>query len=440
MASPLIFALIGCLLLVVLFAASEAALAATNRVRLRHLLRMHAADENNPAQLLSSQLSGDAQRFIATVTVAANLPLLAAAMLTVWIAELYFDMQRGGLIFCVLVALGTVAFGQIAPRFLVERPGEHVRLWWVRPARLLVAILRWPVELLLFIGALLLRPLGVLGTARPVAQTESEATEQGEHEIRELVENAQASGVIEAGNRELIESIFTFGDTRAHEVMTPRPDMVALPIECSAAQLMDCLQESGYSRIPLYEGNIDRVVGIVHARDVLARLGQGELDFSPRDLMRTPLFVPETQKIDEALAAMRARHTHLSIVVDEYGGTAGLLTVEDILEELVGDIADEHDRKAEEPFVLLDEHSALVDARLHTDDLVEHWGLDLPTGEFDTVGGFVIEHLGRAPIAGDRIEVPLEEETVALAVHSVRGQRPQKILITRQSREITGAE
>jgi magnesium and cobalt transporter len=310
-----------------------------------------------------------------------------------------------------------------------------VRLWWVRPARLLVAILRWPVELLLFIGTLLLRPLGVLGAAHSTAQTEGEVTEQGEHEIRELVENAQASGVIEAGNRELIESIFTFGDTRAHEVMTPRPDMVALPIECSAAQLLDCLQESGHSRIPLYEENIDRVVGIVHARDVLARLGAGEVDFSPRDLMRQPLFMPETQKIDEALAAMRAGHTHLSIVVYEYGGTAGLLTVEDILEELVGDIADEHDRKVEEPFVLLDDNSALVDARLHTEDLIDHWRLDLPTGEFDTVGGFVIEHLGRAPVAGDKIEVSLEEETVTLSVHSVRGQRPQRILITRSPRQ-----
>lgn len=432
----LILALAGCLLLVVLLSASEAALAATNRVRLRHLLRMHAADENNTAQLLSSELSGDAQKFIATVTIAANLPLLAAAVLSLWLAEEHYELELQVGITCALIAFCTIAFGQIAPRLLVERPGAQMHWWWVRPARLLVAILRWPVELLLFVGALLLRPFGILGVAAPVATTESENSDEGEHEIRELVESAQASGVIEPGHRELIESIFSFGDTRAHEVMTPRPDIVALPVECSAARLLDTLQESGHSRIPLYEENVDSVVGIVHARDVLARLGQGELNFVPRELKREALFVPASKKIDEALASMRAGQTHLAIVVDEFGGTAGLLTIEDILEELVGEIADEHDRRVEEPFALLDEHSALADARLHTEDLVEHWNLELPPGEFDTIGGFVIEQLGHAPAFGDKVEIVLEEETVTLTVHSMRGSRAQKILIQRQPRSV----
>ena len=150
----LILALAGCLLLVVLLSASEAALAATNRVRLRHLLRMHAADENNTAQLLSSELSGDAQKFIATVTIAANLPLLAAAVLALWLAEEHYELEMQVGVICALIALCTVAFGQIAPRLLVERPGAQMHWWWVRPARLLVAILRWPVELLLLMGAL----------------------------------------------------------------------------------------------------------------------------------------------------------------------------------------------------------------------------------------------------------------------------------------------
>jgi CBS domain containing-hemolysin-like protein len=138
--------------------------------------------------------------------------------------------------------------------------------------------------------------------------------------------------------------------------------------------------------------------------------------------------VPESQKIDEALAAMRAQRTHLAIVMDEFGGTAGLLTVEDILEELVGDIADEHDHKADDPLVILDEQTALVDALLHTEDLEELWDLTLPTGEFDTVGGFMIEQLGKALVAGDRLELP----NAVLLVHSVRGRRPKKILITRK--------
>ena len=431
LSTTLLIALAACLFLVALFAASEAALAATNRVRLRHLLQMHAADENNPAQALSSQLSGDAQKFIATVTIAANLPLLAAAALTLWLAENRLENETQVFGVCAAVVLLVIAFGQIAPRLLVERPGEHIRLWWVRPARLLVMVLAPPVAFLLFIGALILRPLGI-GRAEPTPVLDEVSEDEGEHEIRELVESAQASGIIEAGNRELIESIFDFGDTRAHEVMTPRPDMVALPVDCKAAQLLDTLQRSGHSRIPLYEENVDRVVGIAHARDVLARLGRGETDFVPRELLRAPLFIPESKKIDEAFAAMRAGHTHLTIVIDEFGGTAGVLTVEDILEELVGEIADEHDYKVEEPLVELDEYSALADARLHIEDLNEMWKIELPKGQFDTIGGFVIEQLGRAPSMGDKITVELDDETVTLQVSKMRSRRPQRILIQRK--------
>lgn len=435
LSTTLLIALAGCLLLVALFAASEAALAATNRVRLRHLLQMHAADENNTAQALSGDLSGDAQKFIATVTIAANLPLLAAAALTLWIAEERFELETEVAALCAGAALAVVAFGQIAPRLLVERPGEQVRLWWVRPARFLVVILSPFVALMLFVGSLILRPFGLGRHA--VQQTADETnSDENEHEIRELVESAQASGLIEAGNRELIESIFDFGDTRAYEVMTPRPDVVALPVTCSADQLLDTLQRSGHSRIPLYEENVDCIIGVAHARDVLARLGQGETNFVPRDLMRAPLFMPETKKIDEAFATMRAGHTHLAIIIDEFGGTAGVLTVEDILEELVGEIADEHDFQVDEPLIILEENSALADARLHTDDLEEMWNLDLPRGEFDSIGGFVIEQLGRAPAIGDKIMVELDTETVTLTVHKMRSRRPQRILIQRKPRPV----
>ena len=276
----------------------------------------------------------------------------------------------------------------------------------------------------------------LLTSGRPerliTAQEDSEA-EQGEA-AHAYLEAGEEQGLIERDERRLLQSIVDFGDTLAREVMTPRPDIVALPVGCSAAALLDCLQDSGHSRIPLYKDNVDHVVGVAHARDVLARLGHLEVHFSPRDLMRTPLFVPGTQKIDEALATMRAGHTHLAIVVDEFGGTAGLLTVEDILEELVGEIADEHDRRVEEPFDLLDENNALADARLRTEDLAQHWNLELPSGEFDSIGGFVIERLGRAPVGGDKIEIVLEEETVTLTVHTLRGSRAHKILIHRQPR------
>ncbi|HEX8550927.1 MAG TPA: hemolysin family protein [Abditibacteriaceae bacterium] len=405
-------ALFACLLLIALLAASEAALAATNRVRLRHLLQV-GESSGDSAQALTSDLSGDARRFLATVTIAANVPILLASVLATRLALARWEMP----IAIVVLSLGafiTVAWLQITPRLLVSRRGALDRLGWVRPARALVAFFNPFVGVLLWLGDCLLRPFGLESSAK---------TETFAEEIRDLVESAQTSGGSD-DDRELIESIFTFGDTRVHEVMIPRPDILALAVDAPADAVLDALENSGFSRLPLHEGGIDRIAGVLHAKDALGALGKDE-PFEPRALMRPALFLPESQKIDDAFAAMRLARTHLAIVIDEYGGTAGLLTVEDILEELVGEIADEHDRPGEEPLQTFDENTALADAGLHADDLEELWDVVLPTGEFDSVGGFMMEQLGRALVVGDRVEVP----GAVLTVHSVRARRPRKIFI-----------
>jgi len=413
-----LIALLCCLLLIALFAASEAVLAATNRVRLRQLLRVQSSEENSGAS--AEELSADAQNFIATVTIAANVPLVAASYLALWLGWDRFG-ERAALWISLAIALATVSLLQVVPRLLISSAGGTGRRWWAGPARLIVALLRPPVGVMLWLGRVLLGPTGLLDEA-PARENGN----GGNEEIRDLVETANAGGALEE-SKELIESIFTFGDTRVHEVMIPRPDIVALPIHCKADEAISTFEESGLSRLPLYEGSIDRVAGILHVKDVLARIAEGNLDFEPRALLRQPLFVPESQKIDEALAAMRGQRTHLAIVMDEYGGTAGLLTVEDVLEELVGEIADEHDRR-DDSLVILDERTALADARLHTDDLAGQWGLILPDGEFDTVGGVMMERLGRALNVGDELRLP----EAVLSVQSMRGRRPKKIKIVRR--------
>ncbi len=413
----ILLALLFCLAIVALFAASEAALAATNRVRLRHLLRAQSGEEGGVAQLLSSELDRDAQNFIASVTLAANLPLVAAAAFALRLGRDNFG-ARGALFGAGVALLALVGF-QIVPRLLVSAPGALEKLWWVRPARFLLALLSPLVALLLGVGRLLLRPLLAAN-----ARADSQSAGQGDAELLELVDSAGDGGDL-SQSRELIASIFTFGDTRVHEVMIPRPDITALPQTATAADAIALFQDTGLSRLPLYNLSIDEVVGILHVKDVLKQLGEGRFDFSPRDLMREPLYLPESQPIDDALARMRAAKTHLALVMDEYGGTAGLLTVEDILEELVGEIADEHDRREDEALLVLDAHTAIADARLHTDDLREQWGVALPSGGFDTVGGFVIETLGREARLNDVVETP----GARLSVYSVRGRRPRKIKI-----------
>lgn len=406
-----ILALVGCLILVALLAASEAALAATNRVRLRHLLRAQNSEETG------SDLSKESQNFIASVTIAANFPLIAAASLSVWIGFDQFG-GTGALIESIVMALLTLIIFQIAPRLLVSAKSLE-NPWWSRPARILVSILRPFVAFFLFIGRLILAPLGLLD------EPKNTSVDKNEEEIRDLVEAANQTGALDE-SKELIESIFTFGDTTVHEVMIPRPDIIGLPHDVSPQTAMETFQRTGLSRIPIYRGSMDEILGILHVKDVLMCLKNEGPDFSPIKLMRAPLYVPESQKIDGALASMRAKKTHLAIVMDEFGGTAGMLTVEDILEELVGEIADEHDRR-EDSLLVLNDHNAIVDARLHAEDLKSRWGLSLPVVEFDTVGGFMIETLGRELTVGDQLEVT----GATLTVHSVRGRRPYRIYITR---------
>lgn len=412
--------LVLCLLLVALFAASEAVLAASNRVRLRHLLRAQQGEEGSGAGILSAELSGDAQKFIATVTIAANIPLVAASALALWLSYHHYG-PRMAFAISLGIAFFTIAFFQITPRLLVSAPGALERLWWVRPARLLVFLLRPLVVMMLALGRLILTPTGLLEGPRPRSAAETSP------EFLDLVQSADAGSNLEE-SKELIESIFTFGDTRLHEIMIPRPDIEGLPVNCDAGTAMNLFEETGLSRLPLYEGSIDQVAGILHVKDVLACISRGEKNFLPAGLLRQPLYLPESQKIDDALATMRAQRTHLAIVIDEFGGTAGLLTVEDILEELVGEIADEHDRREEDSLLILDEKTALADARLHTDDLADRWDVELPSGEFDTVGGVMIERLGRALSVGDTLELP----DAVLTLLSMRGRRPRRIKIVRK--------
>lgn len=412
------------LIFIVLFAASEAALAATNRVRLRHLLRSQSRDEGGDGST-PEELTDESQRFIATVTIAANIPVLVAASLTMVLGVANFGFSAETILLCALSALASVAILQIAPRLLVSQTGVRTPLW-VRPAKILVLLLRLPVGILMIAGAMLLRPLGLLGKPRPTGESESE--ESG-GEIRDLVddlvESAQPSTAREVGGKELFESIFTFGDTRVHEVMIPRPDILSLTLDSTPAEILQAFEVSGFSRLPIQEDGIDHIVGILHVNDVLRAISENRWDFTPQSMMRQPMFLPETKAIDEAFASMRASRTHLAIAIDEFGGTAGLLTIEDILEELVGEIADEHDRKTDEPLVVLGENSAIADALLHIEDLEEEMNLSLPEGEFDTIGGFVIEQLGRAPVVGDRIQL----SNAILTVSAVRGRRPHKIMI-----------
>jgi CBS domain containing-hemolysin-like protein len=242
-----------------------------------------------------------------------------------------------------------------------------------------------------------------------------------EDDIRNIVNVGAEQNVIEAEEREMIHSIIQFGDTIVREVMTPRPDMVSVDVAASARRALDLVIADGYSKLPVYEETIDNVIGVVHDRELLIALSNGTLAQTPiRALMRPITLVPETKRVSELLREMQRSKFSLAIVVDEYGGTAGLVTMEDLLEEIVGEIRDEHDEGEEEAIRILSDREAQVDAGTNIEDVNAKLGLHLPHEEFETIGGLAVGLFGHLPHEGEEVAAG---EHVRLRVERTRGRR-----------------
>jgi CBS domain containing-hemolysin-like protein len=322
-----------------------------------------------------------------------------------------------------LVAIGVMSFvlfqfAEVAPRTWVLERLDQVLLMSARPVYLIGRVLAPLAQILLKTGRLIL--LILPGRGLPKGPLLSE------EEIKSILDVAQSEEVIEADEREMLHSIFEFGDTVVREVMVPRPDMVCIDSSAPLERALALTLKSGFSRIPVISQNIDNVVGILYQKDLIKRLNNGPRS-RPRkagEIKREANFVPETKKVAELLREMQKTKTHMVIVVDEYGGVAGLATLEDLLEEIVGEIADEYDR--EEPSVVrLDDHTLSVAARLSIDELNELLGAELPHSEWDSVGGLVGGMLGRLPVPGDLVR----HDGIEFEVQKMNGRRIDHVLV-----------
>ncbi|WP_448382054.1 hemolysin family protein [Desulfosoma sp.] len=246
-----------------------------------------------------------------------------------------------------------------------------------------------------------------------------------EKEIQQLIDEGEERGLISEDEGEMIQGIFSFRDTVAREVMVPRTDTVAAPHESSVESLIALIVESGHSRIPIYQDSIDNIIGILHAKDLLQHWGKTDLDL--RAILRPPYFIPESKKISEVLRDLRHRKSHMAIVIDEYGGTAGVLTMEDIIEEIIGDIMDEYD--AEENWLVEQEDgSILVDARLDVEELEDYLDMEFPEGKFESVGGFIISRLGRVPAVHEKVLF----KNLEMIVEAADSRKVEKVRIRRR--------
>lgn len=229
--------------------------------------------------------------------------------------------------------------------------------------------------------------------------------EEKAEEFLNDVEQRRMEGVVDAEEQKMIESVLELSDTDVGKIMTPRTEVIALSVDADLQTVLETISAAGHSRIPVYEGNIDNIVGLIYAKDLLTQIGRNPTEFNVRPNLRTAYLVPETKSLRALLHEFQNQKLHIAVVVDEYGGTAGIVTIEDILEELVGEITDEYEEPQPEPMERIDENTIVVDARMVVDDLNRELDLDLPEDEdYDTVGGFLTSHLGYIPKTGETFE------------------------------------
>jgi len=385
-AAALLVALAG------LFSAADAALGAFSPARAEEL----AEERKTGAQRLVTLLA-DPPRYLNTVLL---MRLLCEVAATVIVTLELSDMYGGAWWPTVLTALAVmlvvsfVAIG-VGPRTIGRQHNERVALLAAGPVTAITRVLGPLPRLLILVGNALTPGNGF-----------REGPSNTETELRELVDLAEASSVIEGDERRMIHSVFELGDTTARAVMVPRGDVIYIERHKNLRQTMSLFLRSGFSRMPVVDDNLDVVVGIAYLKDIVRRDFEApDVEFTQRvdEMMRPPFWVPESKPVDELLKEMQARRQHLAIVVDEYGGTAGLITIEDILEEIVGEITDEYDSGDDSPQVL-DTGAVRVPARFQVDDLDELVGVDVDEEDVDSVRGLMAKHLGLVPIPGSVVE------------------------------------
>lgn len=274
---------------------------------------------------------------------------------------------------------------------------------------------------------------GLVRRLSGVAQTTpEEQQEEKQEEFLNGLEQRRTEGVLDKEEQEMIESVLELSETTADEIMTPRTDIVAVEVNSDLQTILDTINTAGHTRVPVYEDTIDNIIGLIHAKDLLAEIGKNPADFKLRDKMRQAYFVPETKPLRVLLHEFQNQKQHIAIVLDEYGGTAGIVTLEDILEELVGEIADEYEKIPPEPIKEVDQNTIEVDARTYVDVLNDQFELNIPEDEdYDTIGGFVFSRLGYIPKTGENFDY----DNLKFTITSAEARRIKHIRIKKKVEE-----
>jgi len=323
-----------------------------------------------------------------------------------------------------LLGAGVLAiFTLVIPHAWAKHAGEYILSKTYPFLKVLMSIMRPLLAVFDFHDKIVRRLAGVPEMAPKQVQ------EERQEEILSVVEQGRIEGVVDEEEMEMIESVLELDETAAEEIMTPRTDLIAINVKDDLEVILETIRDKGHSRIPVYEDTIDKIIGLVYAKDLLSEIGKDLKQFNLKEKVRPAYFVPESKSLRDLLHEFQQQKLHIAVVLDEYGGTAGIVTIEDILEEVVGEITDEYEKTPTESFKQIDENTFEIDARMYIDEVNDEMDIELPEEEdYDTIGGFVFSHLGYIPKVGETFDY----ENLTITVTAAGPRVVKKLKITKK--------
>lgn len=404
-----------CLLLSAFFSSAEVAFISLQKIRLRHLIHTGVAGAEQVARITERP-----ERLLTTILLGNNLVNTAAAALgTVIAIALLGSGGSSVLIATIAVTFLLLVFSEIAPKTIATRIGERLAFLYLRPMQALTWILLPITAVLGRIASGLARIIGGQPVARGLVS---------EEEIRTMISVGREEGAVEEAEAEMAERVFRFGDREVREVMTPRPDIIWVEKGIKLDEFLTIYAQAPHSRFPVYDETVDNIAGILWIKDILLAQAEGSMDKESlvTELARPTHFVPESKPIGELFAEMQATRNQTAIIVDEYGGTAGLVTLEQLAEEIVGSLGDELTR-GEKKFEAIDINTFQIDGGMRLEQANEELDLGLPEGDYETVAGFVLSLLGHIPKEGEQIKY----HGLTLTITEMKGVKLEKLLVTK---------
>jgi putative hemolysin len=404
-----------CLAAAGFFCSAETAFIGIQKLRLQHLIH-----HNHPKAKIIARIIAHPEKFLATVLLGINFFETAVATLGTLIAVLLWGDNLGVAIATIVITVVTLVFAEFIPKSLATRYGEKLALAYARPLEV--------ISVILYPFVYLLNLLGIRFTRTAKKEMEHRPT-LSEEEFHTAIHVGTVEGVVEQEEAEMLHKVFEFTDRPVRETMTPRTEIAFVEKGTTLEEFLEIYKDSYHSRFPVYEDTTDSIIGILFIKDVLKAQAENTLksDSIIDELVRPAYFVPESKPMGTILAEMKKNGNRIALVVDEFGGIAGIITMDQLLEEIVGEIGDELDEK-DEDIVTIDANTFEIDGALRVDEANEELKLAIPEGEYDTVAGFVMSHLGRIPKQGEH----LKYKNLKLVVTEMAGMKIERLLVTRE--------